>query len=83
MSITSCTVRVRSHLLCRRPISTAFRYRRWAILPNDLSIERGDLTANLKLKRHAVTQRLQSVISALYEGGEAYANVLHIGAAER
>jgi len=31
--------------------------KRWAILPNDLSIERGDLTPNLKLKRHAVTQR--------------------------
>ena len=25
--------------------------RRWIVLPNDLSIERGDLTANLKLRR--------------------------------
>ncbi len=57
--------------------------KRWAILPNDLSIERGDLTGNLKLKRHAVTQRLQSVVSALYDGGQACENVLHIGAAER
>jgi long-chain acyl-CoA synthetase len=57
--------------------------KRWAILPNDLSIERGDLTGNLKLKRNAVTQRLQPVISALYDGGKACENVLHFGAAER
>ena len=40
--------------------------KRWAILANDLSIERGDLTANLKLKRQAVAQRLQAVVEALY-----------------
>lgn len=57
--------------------------KRWAILPNDLSIERGDLTGNLKLKRYAVTRRLDSVISALYDGGLPCENVLHIGTAER
>jgi long-chain acyl-CoA synthetase len=57
--------------------------KRWAILPNDLSIERGDLTGNLKLKRNAVSRRLQSVVSALYDGGEACENVLHISRAER
>jgi long-chain acyl-CoA synthetase len=57
--------------------------KRWAILPNDLSIERGDLTPNLKLKRNAVAQRLQSLVSALYDGGAGCENVLHIGTAER
>jgi len=57
--------------------------KRWAILPNDLSVERGDLTPNLKLKRRAVTQRLQPIVSALYNGGKPCENVLHIGTAER
>jgi long-chain acyl-CoA synthetase len=45
--------------------------KRWAILPNDLSIERGDLTACLKLKRHSVAQRLQAVVEALYATSKA------------
>jgi long-chain acyl-CoA synthetase len=57
--------------------------KRWAILPNDLSIEGGDLTGNLKLKRRAVTQRLQTVISALYDGDESCERVCHVGMAER
>lgn len=57
--------------------------KRWALLPNDLSTERGDLTANLKLKRHAVAERLRAVVGALYGGGEACEGALHIGAAER
>lgn len=57
--------------------------KRWAILPNDLSIERGDLTANLKLKRDAVARRLWSVVAALYEGHKACDGALHIGAASR
>ena len=40
--------------------------KRWAVMRNDLSIERGDLTANLKLKRGAVATRLQDLIEALY-----------------
>jgi hypothetical protein len=40
--------------------------KRWAVLRNDLSTERGDLTANLKLKRQAVGARLQGLIEALY-----------------
>jgi long-chain acyl-CoA synthetase len=57
--------------------------KRWATLPNDLSIERGDLTGNLKLKRGTVTQRLQTVISALYDSEELRENVVHVGMAER
>jgi long-chain acyl-CoA synthetase len=40
--------------------------RRWNVLPNDLSIERGDLTANLKLRRGAVQERLATTIASLY-----------------
>ncbi|MGE5139464.1 MAG: AMP-binding protein, partial [Rudaea sp.] len=57
--------------------------KRWAILRNDLSVEQGDLTANLKLKRQVVSRRLQPVISALYDGAGSCENVLHVGAAER
>jgi long-chain acyl-CoA synthetase len=57
--------------------------KRWAILPNDLSVEHGDLTPNLKLKRGVVTQRLQPVVSALYNGGGPCETVPHIGVAER
>ena len=46
--------------------------KRWAVLRNDLSLERGDLTANLKLKRQAVAVRSQRVIEALY--AESLAN---------
>jgi long-chain acyl-CoA synthetase len=57
--------------------------KRWALLPNDLSIEGGDLTPNLKLKRQAVARRLQGVVDALYDGCAVTAPVLHIGMAER
>ncbi len=73
----------RAVLVMNEQLSHPEQIKRWAILPNDLSIERGDLTGNLKLKRHAVTQRLQPIVAALYDGGAACENVLHIGAAER
>lgn len=66
-----------------KQLSHPEQIKRWAILRNDLSIERGDLTGNLKLKRHVVTQRLQTVISSLYDGSETCENILHIGIAER
>jgi long-chain acyl-CoA synthetase len=37
------------------------------VLPNDLSIEGGELTANLKLRRHEVEARFHGVIERLYE----------------
>jgi long-chain acyl-CoA synthetase len=57
--------------------------KRWAILTNGLSVERGDLTPNLKLKRPAVARRFQSLVDALYGGGAVAGNVLHQGQAER
>ena len=73
----------RAVLTMNKQLSHPEQIKRWAILRNDLSIERGDLTGNLKLKRRAVTQRLQTVISSLYDGGELCENVLHTGMAER
>jgi long-chain acyl-CoA synthetase len=53
--------------------------RRWAVLANDLSIEAGDLTANLKLKRQAVARRLEDVLEGLYDGINPSHTVLHLG----
>ncbi len=54
-----------------RGLSHPEQVKRWAVLRNDLSIERGDLTANLKLKRQAVGARLQGLIEALYADSPA------------
>ena len=43
--------------------------RRFTILPQPLSIESGDLTPTMKVKRAAVLRRLQPVIDALYQQG--------------
>jgi hypothetical protein len=59
-----------------RGLSHPEQVKRWAVLRNDLSIERGDLTANLKLKRQAVGGRLQGLIEALYDGAPANAAAL-------
>jgi long-chain acyl-CoA synthetase len=57
--------------------------KRWALLENDLSVERGDLTANLKLKRQRALQRLADVVEACYGGPEPRSpGVLGLGAEE-
>lgn len=57
--------------------------RAWAVLDDDLSIERGDLTANLKLRRRAVMAHNEDVISALYGRGAVPDRVRHIGRVTR
>jgi long-chain acyl-CoA synthetase len=57
--------------------------KRWAVLANDLSIEAGDLTANLKLKRQAIARRLEDVLDGLYNGNCPSQAVLHIGEARK
>jgi long-chain acyl-CoA synthetase len=64
-----------------RGLSHPEQVKRWAVLGNDLSIERGDLTANLKLRRQAVAARLVDVVESLYGEGTPAA-VLHAGRAE-
>ncbi len=44
--------------------------KRWTILSDDLSIEGGDLTANLKIKRQAVLMKYIDVIDTLYGNRE-------------
>jgi long-chain acyl-CoA synthetase len=57
--------------------------KRWALLPNDLSVERGELTANLKLRRQVVTHRYQALIDALYGACELPETGAHIAGAPR
>jgi long-chain acyl-CoA synthetase len=54
----------------------------WALLPNDLSIDGGDLTANMKLRRTRVMERYAQVIESLYSGS-ASSQAIHIGRAVR
>jgi long-chain acyl-CoA synthetase len=55
--------------------------KRWAVLANDLSIEAGDLTANLKLKRQVIARRLEVVVEGLYAEISSSPAVLHTGEA--
>jgi long-chain acyl-CoA synthetase len=45
--------------------------RRWAVLPYDLTVEGGELTTNLKLRRMVVAERLGDVIASLYDQAPA------------
>jgi long-chain acyl-CoA synthetase len=49
--------------------SRAENIRRFAILPQPFSIENGDLTPTMKIRRAAVLKRLQPVIDELYNQG--------------
>ncbi|MET0801598.1 MAG: AMP-binding protein, partial [Actinomycetota bacterium] len=50
-----------------RRLSHPEQVKRWTVLPNELSIEGGELTPNLKLRRHEVEARFHGVIERLYE----------------
>jgi long-chain acyl-CoA synthetase len=39
------------------------------LLENDFSIERGELTPTLKVKRRAIDKHYKTLIDSLYEGG--------------
>jgi long-chain acyl-CoA synthetase len=47
-------------------LSNPERIKRWIVLKNDLSIEKGDLTANLKLKRGNILKRQQNLVDLIY-----------------
>jgi len=55
----------------------------WAVLPNDLSVEGGELTANMKLRRGRAAERFAPVIEAMYSGTAPPSGVLHLGRAGR
>jgi long-chain acyl-CoA synthetase len=63
-------------------LSNPEKVKRWALLANTLSIENGELTPNLKLKRNILMQRYMQIIEALYNGKELTKNV-HIGRASK
>jgi long-chain acyl-CoA synthetase len=54
----------------------------WAVLPNDLSIETGELTANMKLRRPWLVQQYAGLIDSLYSD-EVPKETLHVGRAGR
>ena len=63
-------------------LSNPEKIKRWAILPNNLSIENGELTPNLKLKRNVVSQKYTKIIDSLYTGVTPEGEV-HIGGVEK
>ena len=63
-------------------LSNPEKIKRWALLINDLSIENGYLTPNLKLKKNVVSQKYSDIISSLYAGVIPGGGV-HIGGAEK
>ena len=69
----------RAMLAVNNGLSRPEQAKSWAILPYDLSIEAGELTANLKLRREAIAGRLADILAALYEAGRTPGQVLHIG----
>ncbi|MFL5321660.1 MAG: AMP-dependent synthetase/ligase [Myxococcaceae bacterium] len=42
-----------------------------ALLPEDLTIEKGELTASMKVRRKIVEKKYKAMLDALYEGGSA------------
>jgi long-chain acyl-CoA synthetase len=64
-------------------LSHAERVKRWVVLAEPLSIEGGELTGNLKIRRQAVASRRARQVEALYESASAsggVAGILHLGA---
>ena len=61
--------------------------KKWSVLPNDLSIDGGELTGNLKLKREVISHRLAPVIASMYDNtandGALCSGTLHVGAEDR
>jgi long-chain acyl-CoA synthetase len=47
-------------------LSNPEKVKRWALLVNNLSIENGELTPNLKLKRLVISQKYANIIDSLY-----------------
>ena len=43
---------------------------KFALLPNELTIEGGELTPTLKVKRRIIDQKYKGVIDEMYKGGD-------------
>ena len=49
-----------------RAISKAQQVRKWTFIPGDFTVDTGELTATLKLKRNVVAQKYADVIDKMY-----------------
>ncbi|MDI6643769.1 MAG: AMP-binding protein [Methanobacteriaceae archaeon] len=59
-------------------LSNPEQIKKWAVLYNDLSIESGDLTANMKLKRKLIIERYQDIVNNIYED-QISPEIIHSG----
>lgn len=62
-----------------RELSAAERPKAWAVLPYDLDIGKGEMTANMKLRREVLMRRFAPVIASLYANSPPPEGVLHVG----
>ncbi|HUL40052.1 MAG TPA: AMP-binding protein [Methanomassiliicoccales archaeon] len=60
-------------------LSQPERARRWAVVRGELSVDKGEVTANLKLRRSRVEAKYESLLTALYSDGTSHPDALHIG----
>ena len=65
-----------------KSLSNPEKIKKWALLVNDLSIENGELTPNLKLKRLVVSKKYEKIIDSLYNEAQPGREV-HIGGGEK
>lgn len=49
-----------------RQVADHERIRRWKLLPRELSLEEGEITPTLKIKRNVVLQRYEALVSSMY-----------------
>jgi len=63
-------------------LSNPEKIKKWALLVNNLSIENGELTPNLKLKHSVISQEYAKVIDSLYTGVTPEGTV-HISGVEK
>lgn len=61
-----------------RQLARPEQVRRWAVVSGCLSIQRGELTANLKVRRQAVAAAHEAIIEGLYQGSPL-PGVHHVG----
>ncbi|MDD1770712.1 MAG: AMP-binding protein, partial [Methanomassiliicoccales archaeon] len=60
-------------------LSQPERPRRWAVVKGELSVERGELTANLKLRRRVAEEKYASLISSMYISTGGHQDAWYIG----
>ena len=51
----------------KKAISNAQKVHRFLLLPNDFSVDSGELTPTMKLKRKIINQKYEAEINSLYQ----------------